>query len=284
MRVRVPASSANLGPGFDALGLALGEWAEIGEIGDEPVSGRARPVDEHHPATIAYRRAGGRGRIWVRSSIPNGRGMGFSGAMRVGGAALGAVAGSDDPIAVLHNRRDEVFAIAADLEGHADNAAASVYGGVVAVAAGVVVPVPLGVEPEVVLWVRSAVTASTDASRAALPTAVSFADAADTVGRTALVVASLAAGDTAALATAMDDRFHQPVRLRTLPGSAAAIEACRRAGAWCAWLSGSGPTVAAMCALGEGAAVAARVAEAMGDRDGARVRSLRVSRRGVEVV
>ena len=82
--VRVPASSANLGPGFDTLGMALGLHAELGFV-DSGTPDGANEADEHHPATIAFRRAGGVGRLWVRSSIPIGRGMGYSGAVRVGG-------------------------------------------------------------------------------------------------------------------------------------------------------------------------------------------------------
>ncbi|MEY4173415.1 MAG: homoserine kinase, partial [Actinomycetota bacterium] len=83
MLVRVPASSANLGPGFDTLGMALSLHAEVG-LGEAPEG--ARSVDEHHPAMVAFRRNGGEGALWVRSPIPVGRGMGFSGAVRVGGA------------------------------------------------------------------------------------------------------------------------------------------------------------------------------------------------------
>ena len=90
--VRVPASSANLGPGFDALGVALDLHAEIGLVdgstGEEQLVKR---VEEHHPAWIAFATAGGEGALWVRSRIPIGRGLGFSGAMRVGGAAVAIV-------------------------------------------------------------------------------------------------------------------------------------------------------------------------------------------------
>jgi homoserine kinase len=87
--VRVPASTANLGPGFDALGMALSITAEVGVVDDSTdVDDLVAAVDEHHPASIAFAAAGGSGELWVRSPIPMGRGMGYSGAMRVAGAAL----------------------------------------------------------------------------------------------------------------------------------------------------------------------------------------------------
>jgi homoserine kinase len=239
----VPASTANLGPGFDALGMALGLHAELG-TGDPPEPRHA--VDGHHPADVAYRRAGGTGRLWVRSPIPMGRGLGYSGAMRVGGAALGVLeaAGRSELTA---DDRHAVLAVATELEGHPDNAAASVHGGVVVAAGGRVVPVPLAVEVAVVAWIPERSTTSTDRSRAALPDLVTRADATFNVGRTAMLVAALASGDVAALADATEDRLHQPIRLAAAPASAAALAAGRAAGAWCGWLSGSGPTVAFLC-------------------------------------
>jgi homoserine kinase len=86
--IRVPASSANLGSGFDVLGMALSLHAEIG-IGPPPDGGRAG--EPSHPAVVAFRRLGGQGALWIRSPIPVGRGLGFSGAMRVGGGAAAIV-------------------------------------------------------------------------------------------------------------------------------------------------------------------------------------------------
>jgi homoserine kinase len=258
---RVPASSANLGPGFDALGMALTLYAEIG-TGEEPPAessrsrGRARAVGETHPADIAFRHAGGRGPLWVRSPIPAGRGLGFSGAMRVGGlVAAWSQRNGAEPEAFAAARAD-LLALAIDLEGHADNIAASLYGGVVATAAGRAVPVPLAFEPAVVTWVPS-FTTSTEKSRSALPHKVAFADAVFNIGRTALLVAALANGDVDALASATADRLHQDVRLVSSPLSHDALAAGLEAGAWCGWLSGSGPTVALLCAPDHADAVAA---------------------------
>lgn len=244
MIVRVPGSSANLGPGFDTLGLALSLHVEIGVI-EATLPDGARVVDERHPAHVAFRRAGGEGELWERCALPMGRGLGYSGAVRVGGALLG-VARRDGVDVTDDSMRSEVLALTTELEGHADNVAASIYGGVVAAAAGRAVSVPVAIDPAVVVWIPS-FTTKTDESRQVLPTSVAFDDAVFSVGRVALLVASLAAGDVASLRAATEDRLHQPVRLASAAPSRAAIEAALDAGAWCAWLSGSGPSVAALC-------------------------------------
>jgi homoserine kinase len=250
MHVRVPASSANLGPGFDALGLALDLPCDVADDpapllapgpGGAPGVDPDRPADPGHPAAVAHRIAGGTGPLWVRTAIPPARGLGFSGAARVGGALLAARRGGDDPVAA----RARAFEIAAALEGHPDNAAASAHGGCVVAAGGHVVDVPWRVPGTVTVWVPD-VRTGTDESRGLLPATVPFADAAHAVGRAALLVAALAGGALDVLRAATEDRLHQDVRLARLPSSRAALDAFLAAGAWAAWLSGSGPTVAAL--------------------------------------
>jgi homoserine kinase len=257
MIVRVPASSANLGPGFDTLGMALSVHAEVGlgHPGDDTPDG-AQAVDEHHPAMVAFRRHGGEGSLWVKSPIPVGRGMGFSGAVRVGGlvAAHTQRHGADPDL--LNGSLLELLQLATTLEGHADNVAASLYGGVVATAGGHAVRVPMSFDPAMVMWVPAFVT-STDQSRTTLPAEVPMADAVFNVGHVALLVAALAAGEVNVLREATRDRLHQDVRLAAAAPSRAALEAALAHGAWAAWLSGSGPTVAAMCAVDEAEALAA---------------------------
>lgn len=253
--VVVPASSANLGPGFDAVGLALGIRAEIGVVDSmTPPDLCARQVDEQHPASIAFRRLDGAGTLWVRSPIPIGRGMGFSGTMRVGGAAA-AVAQQSGP-GGLASRRGDVLAVAADLEGHADNAAASLYGGIVATDGSRAVRIETALDPDVVIWIPQQTT-STNASRTSLPAAVPFADAVFNIGRTAVLVAALVAGDLDALASATEDRLHQDRRLDGAPESRRALTAGLTAGAWCGWLSGSGPSIAFLTERGGGERLAA---------------------------
>jgi homoserine kinase len=230
--VRVPASSANLGPAFDAVAIALDRHVEVTD--------RGAPASETHPAVRAFRQAGGEGSLSVTASFPGGRGLGYSGASRVAGL-LAAVAqrGNDPRLARAHVLRD-----ATELEGHADNAAASLHGGIVAVAAGHVVRIPLARVPAVVVWIPDRETPTVSARRL-LPEHVSFDDAVFNVTHTALLVAALAAGDAGALRAATEDRLHQDRRLARVPDSRAAMDAALVAGAWGAWLSGSGPSVAA---------------------------------------
>ena len=123
--VRVPASSANLGSGFDVLGMALDLHADFGT---GPAPDGAQHLDEHHPTSIAFESAGGAGSVWMRGSIPMARGLGFSGAARVGGVGLAVVQGADDPTVALRDGAQKILRISADLEGHGDNVAASLVG------------------------------------------------------------------------------------------------------------------------------------------------------------
>lgn len=252
--VRVPGSSANLGPGFDGVGMALSLYVEAGIVGVDPLPERARPIDAHHPAHIANREAGGSESIWVRSDVPMGRGLGFSGAARVAGALLAMNRGERcEPRDAEVKRR--VIEVTARLEGHADNVAASLLGGIVGTngfAASTFLP---GCPLEVVVWIPE-FTTSTSESRAKMPASVSFGDAVFNVTHTALLMAALAAGDTAALAQATADRLHQERRFAKAEPSRAAFDAMLAAGAVCAWLSGSGPTVACFAPMGSGEGIA----------------------------
>jgi homoserine kinase len=257
LAVRVPASSANLGAGFDVLALAVDLHAELG-VGRAPDT--AHQLDRHHPAAIAFAANGGRGPLWMRSSIPMGRGLGFSGVARVGGAALAVIGRSGgDPAAALAGGRDDVVRTASTLEGHADNVAASVHGGIVAAIDGRVARLRVGPTiggSSLLFWVPTAST-STDRSRAALPTQVDRADAVHNLARVAQFVLAVEHDDPSLLDGATDDRLHQPTRLPSVPGAADALEAGVRAGAWCGWLSGSGPSVAFLVGAASAPAVAA---------------------------
>jgi homoserine kinase len=255
MIVRVPATSANMGPGFDALGVALTLWAELGLVIDGEVPSDAQAADEHHLATVAFRRLGGIGEVWVRSPIPMARGLGYSAAVRVGGLLLASAqhgAAGDDVHA-------ELLVHATALEGHADNAAPALLGGVVVTTGERSIRVPLQFDPAVVVWVPS-FTTRTDHSRTKLGPEVPFTDAVFNIGRAAYLVAALASGDVGALSHAMEDRIHQPSRFAASPASFAAHQAALEGGAWSSWLSGSGPTVAALCAVESAGDVAAAMA------------------------
>ena len=238
--VRAPASSANLGCGFDVLGMAVDLDAVVG-LGSAPAG--AQQLDEHHPAHQPYRALGGRrDDLWLRTSIPMARGLGFSGAVRVAAAGL-----------ALHERgesldgaaRHEALRVAAEFEGHGDNAAASVFGGVVAYLGESLVAIPVGprlADAAVIAWVPPVMT-STDQSRKALPGEVARADAVHNMARAIQFALAVERDEPVLLREAVDDRLHQPYRLPLVPGAEAAIRGGVMAGAWAGWLSGSGPTV-----------------------------------------
>jgi homoserine kinase len=272
--IRVPATSANLGPGFDALGMAVTLYADVGVVGVDDMPDDAHEANDTHPAQIAFVLAGGTGRVWTCTNIPMGRGLGFSGAVRIGGVVAAEVQqhGAD----AWSRETSQALRIGTELEGHADNVAASLYGSIVATADGRVVKITTPLDPVFVAWVPS-FTTSTNESRTTLGPVIAFDDAVFNIGRTALLVAAFAAGDVATLAAATQDRLHQDVRFSVAERSRDALAAGLAAGAWCGWLSGSGPTVAllgdakdadAICGAlpADGSAKQLRI-----DHDGARI-------------
>jgi homoserine kinase len=277
--VRAPASSANLGAGFDVFGMALELYLDAG-FGAAPAG--AQVVDRHHPTARAFVAAGGdEGRsIWIRSSIPMGRGLGFSGAARVAGAALGVVSGHGESATALASALGRVLDVAAELEGHGDNAAASALGGAIAWVDGRALRLRVGpmlAEASVVAWIPEATT-STDRSRRTLASDVARSDAVHNLGRVAQFVLALERDDPELLAGATDDLLHQAVRLAAVPHAAEALAAGVDAGAWCGWLSGSGPTIAFLC----DAARATRVTASLPANG--RVTTLRIASRGVHLL
>lgn len=243
MRARVPASSANLGPGFDVLALALSLYVEVSvEPADElTVTATGEGADlpagpEHLAARVAAGVVGhDRLSITVHSDIPVGRGLGSSAALAV---AAAAAAGADDP-----------FAVGAAVDGHPENAAASAYGGLVAATtvAGKPVARRLGLDPQLafVVLVPDRTLLTKDA-RAALPAEVHHADAAFNLGRMGLLVAGLA-DRTQLLAEACEDRLHQEARASLFPEAAQLLAGLREAGAIASCWSGAGPSLLAIC-------------------------------------
>ena len=256
MALRVPASSANIGPGFDGLAMALSLYVDVGVVGGDIPSG-AITADRFHPATIAFRELRGDGDLWVRSRIPMGRGLGFSGAVRVGGAMLGALQHHDDAL-TSREVRNEVLRVTSRLEGHGDNVAASLFGGVVGTNGTSAAKIINNCAVEVVVWVPRSTT-STSESRTKLSAMVPLADAAFNIGHTALLIGALNSGDIESLKVAVADRLHQEVRFKSAQPSKEALDCGVGAGAVCGWLSGSGPTVAMFCHAGDGARVAERL-------------------------
>jgi homoserine kinase len=208
--------------------------------------------------------------VWVRTSIPSGRGLGFSGAVRVGAIALARQQSSDAD--VLVDDRRSIFDLARAEEGHGDNVGASLFGGVVVVADATVMEVPIVVDPAVVVWIPSYKT-STSESRGALSATVSRTDAVFNMARVALWVGALSTGDLSLLVEATQDRLHQDARLALVPRSRQVLDAMRANGAYGAWLSGSGPTVACLCEASD----AERLSDSLPD---GRRSILRIDRRG----
>ncbi len=256
--VTAPASAANLGAGFDVLGLALDlrltltAWpAAAGRVEvDFPEEGSAGArVGERiaREALAAGLRLVGREglgcRAQVRSQIPPGRGLGASAALRVAGVLAGADLGGGAPA-------EAVVAEAARLDGHADNVVAAWAGGVTVAAPGDRGPAWIRIAPPESLVAVMAIpetTVSTQRSRAALPATVARTDAVFSLGRAVLFVAALREGRFDLLGEAMQDRLHQPYRLPHLPGAEEALCRARQAGAAGAALSGSGPSLIALC-------------------------------------
>jgi homoserine kinase len=173
-----------------------------------------------------------------------------------------------------------VLATAARLERHGDNAAASALGGIVAWVDGRVIPLRVGPRlsgATVLAWIPD-VTTSTENSRGSLPEAVTRRDAVHNLGRMAQFVLAIEHDDPSLLDGATDDRLHQTTRLADVPGAAAALAAGRAAGAWCGWLSGSGPTVAFLV----GGEMATAVASAL--PDSGHVKHLHIAGHGVRLV
>ncbi len=261
MRARAPASAANLGPGFDVLALALDLYVEV-EV--EPASrlvvrtegeGADLAADAGHLAARVAIDVAGHDRlaITVRSDIPVARGLGSSAALA---AAAAAAAGSRDPLGV-----------AARVDGHPENAAASVVGGLVAATSvrgavrAVRMPLDVGLVFVAVVPDRELPTAK---ARQALPHQVSRADATFNLGRMALLLAGLA--DRALLIReATEDRLHQDYRSPLFPEAPQLLSRLVGAGALASCWSGAGPTILGICDGAQAERVRTGAEAALGD-------------------
>jgi homoserine kinase len=231
IRVRAPATTANIGPGFDCAGAALDLWNEL-----ELQEGGA-PPDESHLAVQAFSRlASPRGFSFsFVERIPRARGLGSSAAT----IALGLVAGA--AISGRETTIDELIAIGLELEGHPDNLVPALAGGVCLAWGGTYARVADDA-PAAPIALVPARQVETTAARAALPEAVPYADAAFTAGRAAALGAALANGSQTLFATALHDRLHEPYRAANAP-LLGAVRSDPPTHALGATLSGSGPTV-----------------------------------------
>lgn len=277
--VRVPASSANLGPGFDVLAaaLALHLEVEVVETGSFAVETDLQiATDRRNLCVRAFERLHPADRFTFRisSEIPLSGGLGSSAAAIVAGLMA-----ADH----LFELDADVLALATELEGHPDNVAAALHGGVVICADGGVARFdpPTGLEGVLVVPHDAVRTAE---ARRALPAEVPMADAVHNVAHAALLTLGLARGDWDLVARGLDDRLHQPHRAHLYPRSAELVRDARALGALGATISGAGPTVLVWSHYEQTAAVAAALrerAEGWGDvlrvpfeTQGADVRSL----------
>lgn len=242
VRFRAPATTANIGPGFDCAAVALDLWNEV-EVG-----AGGEPDFEHLGVRAFALLADPAGRTFrFETPIPQERGLGSSASVIALGLVAGAAAAGASPSV------DELLDLGLPLEGHPDNLAAALAGGVIAVVDGRVVRLADRAPVEAIAVVPDA-RVRTDEARTALPENVPHADAAFTVGHALLLGAALATGSAELFAHGAADRLHEPYRARTAP-LLEELRGAEIAGALAVTLSGSGPSVivwarpedAAMC-------------------------------------
>jgi homoserine kinase len=283
--IRVPASSANLGPGYDVMAAALAMFLELeveeaGEFSFDPgplevPSGRdnliVRAFETLHSADgIAFR---------LREGIPLARGLGSSAAAIVAGLFAA------DHLYELALSRDELLAQATEMEGHPDNVAAAIYGGFVVCGRGADgapqatrFDPPDGLEGIVVIPGEEV---STELAREAIPAEVPLADAVANISAASRLVLGLRSADLDLVSRGLDDRIHQPRRRALYPRSMGLVDEAREMGALGATISGAGPTVLVWTTWQD----AGKVAEALEGRcDGwAEVRRLPFTPHGADV-
>ncbi len=254
--VQVPATTANMGPGFDCLGMALDIWNTVhvaegpsgflirGEGENELRRGRSNLV--YKCFRLPFRESGRQVpgvKITCENDIPLGRGLGSSSAAVV----AGLVAGNElcgRPLGLT-----DLLELATSAEGHPDNVTAALLGGCqIVVRDGprlVTAAVPLPADLRVVVFVPE-VPMPTRQARSLLPAKVTRQDAVYNIGRVALLVRAFATGDLAHLSVATEDRLHQPARQAIFPAMENIFDAARGAGAMGVFLSGSGSSVLAL--------------------------------------
>jgi homoserine kinase len=298
LRVRVPATSANLGPGYDAFGLALDlcnefearpaerwsvrvEGEGAGVLREDASNEVVRAIQRVFSEVQSYDRGA---EIICRNRIPVGRGLGSSAAAIVGGVVIG------NRMTGERLSPQRLLELATELEGHPDNVAAALLGGftVSVREAGAVRSVrvdPAGGVAAVVVVGEAPL--ATSAARAALPASVPHADAAANAGRAALVALGLATGDEEMLRLGLHDLLHEPYRASLMADFVAVRDALEGAGVGPAVLSGAGPTVLGLVlgaddadALARAGWAAETVAHSVGEDRYERVLALGIARRG----
>jgi homoserine kinase len=260
--LRLPATSANLGPGFDCLGLALDLYNETNfslsgnelEINITGEGADQLPKNESNLIVHSFEAACSAAavakpnnlKIDCHNAIPLGSGLGSSAAATLTGI-LGARALLDLPL-----NDQGILELASEIEGHADNVTPALLGGLTIARKkedGLIARV-VNIPTWQVVVALPALELSTEKARLVLPQQVLLSAAVGNLADTALVVEALRAGDLELLQATLHDQLHQPYRLPLIPGAAAAIEAAKRSGA-AACLSGAGPAVIAFHQLND---------------------------------
>lgn len=287
VRVRVPTTSANLGPGFDSLGVAL-DWTALFtvEVQDHAAPEPVDPIERMAAqAVAAFFQAAGEPVAGVRVScvgdMPVGRGLGMSAAAR----AAGVVAAN----ALLGNRltMEELLPIAVKLEGHGDNVIPALLGGLQVVVEDegtqVHTAVPIPDDLRLALLIPE-FDMPTNESRKRLPESLTRNQAVHNIGRAALMVAAIAGHRYDLLRVATEDILHQPARSTLFPAMYPIFEAARAAGAHGVYLSGGGSTIAAFVTGNEDGITGAMRQAAASHGLQAQTRVVGFSTRGTEVV
>jgi homoserine kinase len=257
-----PASSANLGPGFDCLGLALDLRCQVeAHLADGWVVEELGKSFEPKPMDFVRRAAedaiGRPVRLVIDNDVPRSRGLGSSAAVMTATAAAAIRATGREPTS------DELHELVSRIEGHGDNAGAAVFGGLVAVAGGALRHLPLSPDLSFVFGVPHDRLATQEA-RHALPVDIPRAAAARNVARMAFVVEGLRTGDPLAFAAAGGDEIHEVYRNPLSPITGRMMESALAAGALHTAWSGAGPTAIAVTT--EPKTVATALEEVLGDR------------------
>ena len=281
--VRVPGSAANLGSGFDFLGMAVERWLQVS----------ARCVDDRSAPAVALERRGtlsdlgvppdhdmiyrgfagacraagrdvpGRLAFAAESDIPVSRGLGSSSAAVVAGAVAA------NKLLDLGLAREALLGLCAEIEGHPDNVAPAVYGGACMVLrqpAGGFLTVPIEINPALAfVFAIPNLRVETKRARAALPASVPHATAVQAAARGAALIHGLVTADPDALSLGLDDLLHVPYRRSLVTGYDAVTAAARAAGAYGATLSGSGPTLVGVTTPARASAVGQAMIRAWAD-------------------
>jgi homoserine kinase len=286
--VRVPATSANLGPGFDSLGVAL-DWTAritVRELSEAPPAPEEPIVRMAVLAAAAVYQAAGETfealDATYEGDMPVGRGLGISAAARAAGVvAANALLGHRVPVEAL-------APIAVRLEGHGDNAIPALYGGLQVVVDDDGESVHLKIDPPDDLRLALLIpefNMPTHESRKRLPTSLSRNQAVHNIGRAALLVGAIASRRYDLLHTAVQDIMHQPARSAIFPAMFSIFDAARSAGAYGVYLSGGGSTIAAFVSPERADEVAGAMREAAAANAlAAESRVVAMSSRGAEVV